>query len=322
MAQNRRIAVQMDPIKDVDINGDTSFAMIETAQARGAQVWTYGPADLSYDEGRVTARARPVVVKREPGNHADEGEPVVLDLRTDIDVVLMRQDPPFDMAYITAAHLLELIAEHTLVVNDPAWVRSSPEKIFPLLFKDLMPPTLISRDPAAIADFRARHKDIIIKPLYGNGGAGVFLLRADDSNYSALLETFFAISREPVMVQAFLPAVKDGDKRILLVDGEFTGGFNRVPQKGETRSNMHVGGNAMPVEISARDRAICAAIGPALKQRGLLFVGIDVIDGLLTEINVTSPTGVQELKRFTGIDACEVLWDAIEKRLLERASRA
>lgn len=322
MALPLHIAVQMDPIKDVDIEGDTSFAMIETAQERGAQIWTYGPQDLSYDEGLVLARARPVKVSREIGNHAQEGAPCVLDLRADIDVVLMRQDPPFDMAYITAAHILELIADDTLVVNDPQWVRSSPEKIFPLLFRDLMPPTLISRDAMTIANFRSRHKDIIIKPLYGNGGAGIFLLRAGDSNFSALLETFFAISREPVMVQAFLPAVKDGDKRILLVDGELTGGFNRVPQKGETRSNMHVGGRAAPVDLTDQDRAICAAIGPALKERGLLFVGIDVIDGLLTEINVTSPTGVQELKRFTGIDACAHFWDAIESRLQNRDANA
>ncbi len=318
MAKALRVAVQMDPIAGVDIDGDTSFAMIEAAQARGHHVWTYGPADLSYDEGRIIARARPVMVSRERGNHAKEGEPVLLDLRTDIDVILMRQDPPFDMAYITAAHLLELISNDTLVVNDPEWVRSSPEKLFPLLYADLMPPTLISRDEAAINAFRARHKDIIIKPLYGNGGAGIFLIRQGDSNYSSLLETFFAISREPVMAQAFLPEVAAGDKRILLVDGALVGGFNRVPQKGETRSNMHVGGEAKPVELSDRDREICAAIGPELKRRGLLFVGIDVIGDYMTEINVTSPTGVQELKRFTGIDAMVPFWDAIEARVKAR----
>ncbi len=318
MAGILRIAVQMDPINSVDIDGDTSFAMIEAAQERGFRIWTYGPQDLTYDEGRVFARARPVVVKRVQGDHAKEGEAMELDLRKDVDVVLMRQDPPFDMAYITATHLLELVGEDTLVVNDPAWVRSSPEKLFPLLFKELMPPTLISRDVNAISAFRARHKDIIIKPLYGNGGAGIFRLKEGDSNYGSLLETFFALSREPVMAQAFLPAVKDGDKRILLVDGELTGGFNRVPQKGETRSNMHVGGQAQPVDLTDRDRAICAAIGPELKRRGLVFVGIDVIDGYMTEINVTSPTGVQELKRFTGIDACAAFWNAIEKHLHAR----
>ncbi len=319
MAKTLRVAVQMDPIAGVDIDGDTSFAMIEAAQARGAEVWTYGPASLSYDEGRIFARARPVKVSRERGNHAKEGDLVELDLRADVDVVLMRQDPPFDMAYITAAHLLELIADDTLVVNDPEWVRSSPEKLFPLLYADLMPPTLISRDETAISTFRARHKDIIIKPLYGNGGAGIFLLREDDSNYSSLLEMFFAINREPVMAQAFLPEVADGDKRILLVDGELVGGFNRVPQKGQTRSNMHVGGEALPVDLTDRDREICAAIGPELKRRGLLFVGIDVIGQYMTEINVTSPTGVQELKRFTGIDTMVPFWDAIEARLKARA---
>ena len=318
MSKALRVAVQMDPIADVDINGDTSFAMIEEAQARGARVWTYGPQMLSYDEGRVLARARPVTLSRAAAPHAREGEQAVLDLRKDVDVVLMRQDPPFDMAYITAAHILELLAPDTLVVNDPAWVRSSPEKLFPLDFADLMPPTMISRDGTAISAFRARHRDIIIKPLYGNGGAGIFLLKQGDSNFSALLETFFALSREPVMVQAFLPEVAQGDKRILLVDGECTGGFNRLPQKGETRSNMHVGGTAAPVELTERDRQICAALGPVLRERGLLFVGIDVIGGLLTEINVTSPTGVQELKRFTGIDACVPFWDAIERRLAAR----
>jgi glutathione synthase len=319
MAKALRVAVQMDPIAGVDIDGDTSFAMIEAAQARGARIWTYGPQDLSYDEGRVFARAHPVQVSREAGNHVCEGDVCELDLRADVDVVLMRQDPPFDMAYITAAHLLELISDDTLVVNDPAWVRSSPEKLFPLLYRALMPPTLISRDEVAISAFRARHKDIIIKPLYGNGGAGIILIREGDSNYSSLLEMFFAINREPVMAQAFLPEVAKGDKRILLVDGELVGGFNRVPQKGETRSNMHVGGEAKPVELSDRDREICAAIGPELKKRGLLFVGIDVIGDYMTEINVTSPTGVQELKRFTGVDTMIAFWDAIERRLQARA---
>ncbi len=319
MSKPLRVAVQMDPIAGVDIEGDTSFAMIEEAQKRGARVWTYGPAALSYDEGRVIARARPVTVSRETRPHAREGAAALLDLRDDVDVVLMRQDPPFDMAYITAAHLLELLAPATLVVNDPAWVRSSPEKLFPLDFAQFMPPTMISRDETAIRAFRDRHGDIIIKPLYGNGGAGIFLLKAGDSNFSALLETFFALSREPVMVQAFLPAVAQGDKRILLVDGALVGGFNRLPQKGETRSNMHVGGTAAPVELTARDREICAALGPVLRARGLLFVGIDVIGGMLTEINVTSPTGVQELKRFTGIDAMVPFWDAIERRLGDAA---
>lgn len=315
MTQNLTIAVQMDPIERVDIDGDTSFAMIEAAQARGHRVFTYQPEHLSYVQGRVLARARPVKVQRVKGDHASQGAQKVIDLGQDTDVVLMRQDPPFDMSYITAAHLLELADGETLVVNDPKWVRSSPEKLFPLLFADLMPPTLISRDEQAIAEFRNQHQDIIIKPLYGNGGAGVFRLREDDSNYSSLLEMFFAINREPVMAQAFLPAVCEGDRRIILIDGELAGGFNRIPQPGQTRSNMHVGGQAAAVELSDREREICQVIGPELKKRGLLFVGIDVIGGYLTEINVTSPTGVRELEQFTSINAIKLMWDAIEGKL-------
>jgi glutathione synthase len=315
MTRTLTIAVQMDPIETVDIDGDTSFAMIEAAQARGHNVVTYHPNDLSYVEGQVLAHVRPVTVRRKKGDHVTFGPSKVIDLGMDSDVVLMRQDPPFDMSYITAAHLLELVHGQTLVVNDPEWVRSSPEKLFPLLFADLMPPTMISRDEAEIARFRAKHKDIIIKPLYGNGGAGIFRIKPGDSNYSSLLETFFAISREPVMVQAFLPAVSKGDKRILLIDGELAGGFNRIPQKGETRSNLHVGGTAAAVELSERDLEICRRLGPELKRRGLLFVGIDVIGGNLTEINVTSPTGVRELLHFTGIDAIALMWDAIEGKL-------
>ncbi|PHR63226.1 MAG: glutathione synthase [Robiginitomaculum sp.] len=310
-----QVAVQMDPVQSVDIDGDTSFAMLEEAQSRGHACLVYQPEHLSYVEGRVQARVRPVTVRRKHGDHVNLGPERVIDLAKQTDVVLMRQDPPFDMAYITAAHLLEQVQGETLVVNDPAWVRSSPEKIFPLMFADLMPPTMISRDEQAIAQFRAKYKDIIIKPLYGNGGAGVFRLKPDDSNYSSLLETFFEISREPVMVQAFLPSVAQGDKRIILIDGELAGGFNRIPQKGETRSNMHVGGQAAAVELSPRDLEICKRIGPELRRRGLLFVGIDVIGGQLTEINVTSPTGVRELERFTGINATALLWDAIEGKL-------
>jgi len=315
MSRKLTIAVQMDPIQSVDIDGDTSFAMIEEAQARGHSVFIYQPQHLSYVQGRVLARVRSVKVKRRKGNHAELDHEKLMDLGQETDVVLMRQDPPFDMAYITAAHLLELLKGETLVVNDPAWVRSSPEKLFPLLFADLMPPTLISRDEVSIAAFRAEHKDIIIKPLYGNGGAGIFRIQENDSNYSSLLETFFAISREPVMVQAFLPAVTKGDKRIILINGEVSGGFNRIPQPGETRSNLHVGGTASAVNLSPRDLEICAAIGPELKKRGLIFVGIDVIGGYLTEINVTSPTGVRELERFTGINAIEQMWDTIETKL-------
>lgn len=314
MSSPLTIAAQMDPIQSVDIDGDTSFAMLEEAQNRGFACLTYQPEDLSYVQGKVLARVQPVTLRRKQGDHVTFGPSKVIDLGQQTDVVLMRQDPPFDMAYITAAHLLEQVQGQTLVVNDPANVRSSPEKIFPLMFADLMPPTLISRDEITISEFRAQYKDIIIKPLYGNGGAGVFRLKPDDSNYSSLLEMFFAITREPLMAQAFLPSVVEGDKRIILIDGELAGGFNRIPQKGETRSNMHVGGTAAAVALSERDLEICRRIGPELKARGLLFVGIDVIGGHLTEINVTSPTGVRELERFTGINAIQMMWDAIESK--------
>ena len=239
----------------------------------------------------------------------------MIDLADDVDVVWMRQDPPFDMSYITACHLLERLKDHTLVANDPEWVRSCPEKIVPLDYAHLMPPTLIARDKSAIDAFRAEHGTVIIKPLYGNGGAGIFKLTPDDSNYSSLLETFFEIGREPVMVQAFIPEVSAGDKRILIIDGELAGGFNRVPQKGETRSNMHVGGAAQPVDLTEKDIAIAEELGPMLRERGQILVGIDVIAGRLTEINLTSPTGVHELRRFTGVDAAKMSWDAIERRL-------
>lgn len=310
-----RIAVQMDPIENVDVDADTTFALMEEAQSRGASLFVYGPDTLSWEAGRIRARARPVRIQHVQGEHADLGDEVILDLADDIDVVLMRQDPPFDMAYLTAAHILEGLKGRTLVLNDPFWVRSSPEKIIPLDFPDLIPPTLISRDVETIKSFRAEHSDIIIKPLYGNGGAGVFRLKPDDGNLSSLLEMFFTASREPVIAQAFLPAVEKGDKRVLLIDGEPVGAINRVPQKGETRSNMHVGGRAEASGLDEDDRRICAAIGPVLRERGLVLVGIDVIGGRLTEINVTSPTGVQELKRFSGIDTCAIFWDAVEKKL-------
>ena len=314
-----RVALQMDPLEHVDIEADTSFALAEAAQDRGAQLWVYGPDHLSYEGGRVTALARPVTVQRVAEPPGVFGPAERIDLAEDVDVVLMRQDPPFDMSYITACHLLELIADRTLILNDPEMVRSSPEKLFPLLFPELMPPTLISRDPEAIKAFRARHNDIILKPLYGNGGAGVFRLKPDDSNFYSLMEMFFERSREPVMAQAFLPAVRDGDKRVILIDGEAVGGINRRPKPGETRSNMHVGGTPEPTELSDADKAICAAIGPELKRRGQVLVGIDVIGGKLTEVNVTSPTGVQELKRFSGVDAASLFWDTVDNRLAERA---
>lgn len=310
-----RIAVQMDPLETVNIDGDTTFALMEAAQARGATLFEYQVQHLSWREGRITARARPVTVKREKGAHADFGARREIDLAEDVDVILMRQDPPFDMAYITAAHVLEELKGRTLVLNDPEWVRSSPEKLLPLKYPDLIPPTLISRDIEAIRAFRAAHRDIIVKPLFGNGGIGIFRLKPDDGNLSALTEMFFAQSREPVIVQAFLPAVSKGDRRVILIDGEAVGVINRVPQPGETRSNMHVGGTAEVAALDDDDRRISAAIGPMLKQRGLVLVGIDVIGGKLTEINVTSPTGLQELKRFSGVDAASLFWDAAERRL-------
>ncbi|WP_373003308.1 glutathione synthase [Hyphomonas sp.] len=313
-----RVGIQMDPLEDVKINGDTTFALAEVAQARGAELFVYGPDHMSYEQGRVTAWARPAKVQRVQGTPGLFGETVKLDLAKDLDVILMRQDPPFDMSYITACHLLELISGETLVVNDPEGVRSSPEKIFPLLYPEIMPPTLVSRDVRDILAFRATHKDIIIKPLYGHGGAGVFRLKPDDSNMDSLLEVFFTRSREPVMVQAFLPAVSEGDKRIMLVDGEPVGAINRRPQAGQVRSNLVVGGTAEKSALSDADRRICDIIGPELKRRGLVLTGIDVIGGRLTEVNVTSPTGVQAIKALSGIDTAAIFWDVVQQKLADR----
>ncbi len=310
-----RVAFQMDPMEGVDIDADTTFALAEIAQARGMELYEYGTGHLSYDAGRILARAKPMTVKRERGAHVHFGPRELIDLATDVDVVWMRQDPPFDMSYITAAHLLERLKGDTLVVNDPEWVRSCPEKILPLDYPDLMPETLITRDRQSIDDFRDKHKDIILKPLFGNGGAGVFLVKQGDSNYSSLLEMFMASSREPIIAQAFLKDVVSGDKRIIIIDGEAVGAINRVPQKGETRSNMHVGGTAVPTELTKSDMKICKAIGPMLKARGQILVGFDVIGDKMTEINITSPTGVQELKRFSSVDAAALAWDAIERKL-------
>ena len=313
-----RVGIQMDPLEDVKIDGDTSFALAEVAQARGAELFVYGPDHMSFEQGRVTAWARPAKVQRVKGTPGVFGETVQLDLAKDLDVILMRQDPPFDMSYITACHLLELISGETLVVNDPEGVRSSPEKIFPLLYPEIMPPTLVSRDVRDILAFRATHKDIIIKPLYGHGGAGVFRLKPDDSNMDSLLEVFFTRSREPVMVQAFLPAVSEGDKRIMLVDGEPVGAINRRPQAGQVRSNLVVGGTAEKSDLSDADRKICDIIGPELKRRGLVLTGIDVIGGRLTEVNVTSPTGVQAIKALSGIDTAAIFWDVVQQKLADR----
>lgn len=315
-----RIAIQMDPLEHVNIDGDTSFALAEVAQARGMELFVYSPEHLSSEAGRLTARARPAKVQRVKGTPGLFGEETRIDLARDVDVILMRQDPPFDLSYITACHLLEQVSDQTLIVNDPAGVRSSPEKIFPLDFPDIMPPTLVSRDLGAIEAFRKQHGEIIIKPLYGHGGAGVFHLTASDSNLNALTELFFSRSREPVMVQAFLPAVSEGDKRIILLDGKPAGAINRRPLAGQIRSNMVVGGSAEDTELTDADIRICETIGPELRRRGLLLAGIDVIGGRLTEINVTSPTGVQAVKKLSGIDIAAEFWDLVQQKLADGAT--
>jgi len=307
------VAIQMDPIEKIDINGDSTFALALEAQSRGHTLLYYGPRDLTFREGKVTAHVRPLVVRATKGDHFTLGEIRKFDL-SQADVVLMRQDPPFDMAYITATHVLENIHPKTLVVNDPASVRNAPEKIFVTQFEDLMPPTLITSDRREIDSFRSQHKDIIVKPLYGNGGAGVFRVKPDDENLGSLLEMFTQFYREPVIVQRYVPEVRKGDKRIILVDGEFAGAINRVPAAGEARSNMHVGGRPEATTLTAREKHICATIGPELKRRGLIFTGIDVIGDYLTEINVTSPTGIHEVRRFGGTDIAALIWDAIERR--------
>jgi glutathione synthase len=309
-----QVAIQMDPIESININADSTFALALEAQKRGHKLYHYLPRKLSFREGRVIARARMLTVRREMGRHFDLGEEQELDLRT-MNVVLMRQDPPFDMAYITATHILEHIHPKTLVVNDPVHVRNAPEKLFVTHFEGVMPPTLISADVDEIRAFRRDHQDIIIKPLYGNGGAGVFHIRPDDENMGALLEMFTTTWREPVIVQRYVPEVRLGDKRIILVDGKAVGAINRVPAAGEARSNMHVGGRPEKTELTKREQEICDIIGPALRERGLIFVGIDVIGNYLTEINVTSPTGIQEINRFNGTSLEADVWDAIERRL-------
>lgn len=310
-----RVAIQMDPIQSININGDSSFALGLEAQARGYSLFHYLPQALTYRQGRISAMGHPMTLRREQGNHFTLGEIRHLDLRTDVDVILMRQDPPFDMGYITATHILEQVHPDTLVVNDPAHVRNAPEKLLVTHFPDLMPETLITRDRDEIKAFRKEYGDIIIKPLFGNGGAGVFHLKPDDSNMASLMEMFEASSREPVMVQRYMPEVRQGDKRIILVDGVAVGAINRVPAAGEARSNMHVGGRPDKSGITPEEHKICEAIGPMLKERGLIFVGIDVIGNKLTEINVTSPTGIQEIDRYDGSNLSGLIWDAIEARL-------
>jgi glutathione synthase len=308
------VAIQMDPIDSIDIDGDSTFALALEAQRRGHELFYYLTNALTFRDGRVGARGHPLRVKREAGNHFELGAAEERDLST-ADVILMRQDPPFDMSYITATHILEHIHPKTLVVNDPGHVRNAPEKIFVTRFPDLMPPTLITSSRAEILEFRREHKDIIVKPLYGNGGAGVFHIQPGDENLSALLEMFTLMYREPIIVQRYLPAVRAGDKRIILIDGKPAGATNRIPPEGEARSNMHVGGRPEPATLTAREVEICDAIGPALKEYGLIFVGIDVIGDYLTEINVTSPTGIQEINRFDGVRLEAGIWDAIEARL-------
>ncbi len=307
------VAIQMDPFESVDIDADSTFALAMEAKRRGHGLYHYLPQDMSLRDGRVYARMRAFEPQRDPAAPARFAEPEIIDLAT-LDVVLMRQDPPFDMSYITATHLLEHIHPETLVVNDPVQVRNAPEKLFVTHFAELMPPTLISCDRDEIWAFRKEHMDIIIKPLFGNGGIGVFHVAPEDENMNALLEMFTGLYREPIIAQAYLPKVRAGDKRIILIDGKAAGALNRVPAPGEARANLHVGARALKAELTARDREICEAIGPTLSERGFIFVGIDVIGDRLTEINVTSPTGIQEIDRFDGVSLEADIWDAIEAR--------
>ena len=304
----------MDPIEYVDINADSTFRLAEEAQNRGYDLYVYTPNDLIFNRGKVAAKVRSINLKRTIGDHVNFGAVELLEL-SEFGVIWLRQDPPFDMGYITNTHLLDLVAKETLIVNNPFWVRNLPEKLLVLEFPDLIPDTMISRDLEEIKEFKREFKDIIVKPLYGNGGAGIFRLKEDDKNLTSLHELFFNMSSEPLIAQAFLPDVKNGDKRIILVDGSPVGAINRVPKAGEIRSNMHVGGKAEPAKLSQRDREICRAIGPTLKSKGQVFVGIDIIGDYLTEINVTSPTGIQELERFDNVNIAEMIWHAIEEKL-------
>ena len=307
------VAIQMDHVSTIDIDGDSTFVLGLEAERRGYEVWHYTPPELIFRDRKVMARAQPMQLRREKGNHFTLGAPQMRDLST-FDVILLRQDPPFDMSYITTTHLLEHVHPKTLVVNDPASVRNAPEKLFVTHFDNVMPPTLISADARALREFRDDHKDIILKPLYGNGGSGVFRVRPDDENFASLLEMFSQRSREPVIAQRYLPEVRQGDKRIILIDGKAVGVINRVPAEGEARSNMHVGGKAVKDTLTKRDKELCETIGPELKRLGLIFVGIDVIGDYLTEINVTSPTGLQQINRFDGVCLEAQIWDCIEAR--------
>lgn len=308
-----KIAVQMDHIDSIRIAGDTSFALCLAAAERGHELYHYTPDRLSMRDGVVSAGLEPLQVRDVEGDHFTLGEAVHTDL-SEMDVILLRQDPPFDMNYITTTHLLERLHPKTLVVNDPAWVRNSPEKIFVTEFPDLMPETLITKDLQEVIKFREEFGDIIIKPLYGNGGAGVFHLTKDDRNLTSLLEMFEQMYREPFIAQRYLKDVRSGDKRIILIDGEPVGAINRVPAATDARSNMHVGGRAEATQLTEREKEICARIGPSLKERGFILVGIDVIGDYMTEINVTSPTGIREIKRFGGADIAQLFWDVVEAK--------
>jgi len=308
-----KVAVQMDPIARINIRGDSTFALLLEAQKRGYALSYYTPEQLSQRGTDLIATVQPLTVRDEEGDHFSLGDPARVNLET-FDVILLRQDPPFDLAYITTTHMLERIHPRTLVVNDPAAVRNAPEKVFVMEFADLMPPTLISRDKDEINAFRAEHGDVVMKPLYGHGGAAVFRITPNDMNFGSLYDLFATTFREPWVVQRFLPEVKHGDKRIILVDGEFAGAVNRVPAQDDLRSNMVRGGAAQSTDLSPREQEICARLGPALRARGLLFVGIDVIDGWLTEINVTSPTGIRAIARLGGPDIAPRIWDAIAAR--------
>jgi glutathione synthase len=312
------VAIQMDPIERIDIAGDSTFALALEAQKRGHRLWYYRPISLVQRGADIhVSAAAQLAVREERGNHFSLGPSCRLDLST-MDVVLLRQDPPFDMSYITTTHILERLPSNVLVVNDPWWVRNSPEKIFVTEFPDLMPPTLITADPQAVREFRAEHGDIVVKPLYGNGGSGVFRIRPEDENLNTILEFFSNFVKEPMTVQRYVPQVRQGDKRIILVDGEPVGAINRVPAAGEARSNMHVGGTPEKTALTPRELEICRRIGPELRDRGLIFTGIDVIGDWLTEINVTSPTGIWEVRRFDGTDVAALVWDAIERRIEKR----
>jgi glutathione synthase len=310
------VAVQMDPLEGINIAGDSTFAIMLAGQRRGHRLFHYLASDLNYRDGRVTARARPAEVRHQAGDHHRYGDWTTLDLAEDVDVVLMRQDPPFDLGYITATHLLERVQGETLVVNDPASVRNAPEKLFVLDYARFMPPTLVTRSLEETRVFQAEHGEIVVKPLYGNAGNAVFKVGRDGANLGSLVELFGHVWVEPFMVQAFLPQVAEGDKRIVLVDGKVTGAINRVPGKGEIRSNLAAGGTAHAADLTEREREICDALGPELARRGLLFVGIDVIAGFLTEINVTSPTGIVAIDRFNGTDTPALIWDSIESKVV------